>query len=150
MKVYNQEKTQILEEYDITKGKLVKDTITIKHPEVKAVEEKGHYETVAEYENGGKDVKWVVEVAGVEYQPAREETKEIYVYAPYTNKELKDIQIEELRNKREIECFSVVNRGKLWYDKLKAEQVQELDNWYMAWLDVTETLVEPQKPDWLK
>ena len=40
--------------------------------------------------------------------------------------------------------------GKICYDKLKAEQVQELDNWYMDWLDVTETLVEPQKPDWLK
>lgn len=149
MKVYNQEKTQILEEYDVTKGKLVKDTITIKYPEVKAVEEKGHYETVAEYENGGKDVKWVVETAGVEYQPEREETEEIYVYAPYTDEELKNVQIEKLRRKREIECFSVVNRGKLWYDKLKVEQVQELDEWYMAWLDVTETLVEPKKPDWL-
>lgn len=89
MKVYNQEKTQILEEYDLELGKLVKDTITIKYPEVKAVEERGHYETVAEYENGGKDVKWVVEVAGVEYQPAREETEEIYVYMPHTDEELK-------------------------------------------------------------
>lgn len=149
MKVYNQDKTQILEEYDLELGKLVKDTIKIKHPEVKAVEEKGHYETVAEYENGGKDVKWVIDVAGVEYQPAREETEEIYIYVPYTDEELKNIQIEKLRRKREIECFSVVNRGKLWYDKLKEEQVQELDNWYMAWLDITETLVEPQKPDWL-
>lgn len=150
MKVYNQNKDIILKEYNLNLGKLVKDTITIVTEEVKAVEEQGHYETIKEYSNGGKDVKWVVEVAGVEYQPAREETEEIYVYVPYTDEELKDIQIEKLRHKREIECFSVVNRGKLWYDKLEAEQVQELDNWYMEWLDVTETLVEPQKPDWLK
>lgn len=149
MKIYNQDKTQILEEYDLELGKLVKDTITIKHPEIKAVEEKGHYETVTEYKNGGKDVKWVIDVAGVEYQPAHKETKEIYVYVPYTDKELKNIQIEKLRDKREIECFSVINRGKLWYDKLEAKQAQELDEWYMAWLDITKTLVEPQKPDWL-
>ena len=150
MKVYNQEKTQILEEYDITKGKLVNDTITIKHPEVKAIEEKGHYETIAEYGNGGKDVKWVVEVAGVEYQPAREETEEIYVYVPYTDEELKNIQIEELRHKREIECFSIVNRGALWYNTLTQNQFEELNQWYIEWLNVTETLVEPQKPEWLK
>lgn len=149
MKVYNQEKTQILEEYDVAKGKLVKDTITIKHPEVKAVEEKGHYETVAEYENGGKDVKWVVEVAGIEYQTAREETEEIYVYVPYTDEELKNIQIEELRYKRDIECFSIVNRGVLWYNTLTQNQIEELNQWYIAWLNVTETMIEPVKPEWL-
>ena len=123
MKVYNREKTQILEEYDITKGKLVNDTITIKHPEVKAVEEEGHYETVAEYENGGKDVKWVVEVAGVEYQPAREETEEIYVYVPYTDEELKRNEIthniEVLKNnltKTDYKLFKYVE-GELTDDE---------------------------------
>ena len=89
MKVYNQAKTQILKEYNLKLGKLVKDTITIKHQEVKAVEGKGHYESMAEYKNGGKDVKWVVDVARVEYQPAREETEEIYIYVPHTDEELK-------------------------------------------------------------
>ena len=56
MKVYNKEKTQILPEYDLTKGYLMEDTITINQPEIPAVEEQFHYETIKEYENGGKDV----------------------------------------------------------------------------------------------
>ena len=101
MKVYNQEKTQILENYDLEKGYLVNDILETILPEVKAVKEKGHYETIAEYENGGKDVKWVVDKAGVEYQPQRTETEEILVYIPYTQEELaeqqKQARIEEIQ-----------------------------------------------------
>ena len=59
-------------------------------------------------------------------------------------------QIEELRQKREIECFSIINRGKLWYDTLTPEQLIELDAWYNDWLNVTITLEEPEKLSWLK
>ena len=54
-----------------------------------------------------------------------------------------------LRNQREVECFPIINRGKLWYDNLTPEQIAELDEWYNAWLDVTETKVIPNKPNWL-
>lgn len=97
MKVYNKEKTQVLEEYDLTKGYLSADYIDL--PEVQEVKEQGHYETIKEYPNGGKDVKWVVDVKGVEYQPAKRE--KILVYNVYTSKELKDIanqkRISELK-----------------------------------------------------
>ena len=92
MKVYNQAKTQILETYDLSKGYLKEDTITIHYEEVKAVEEQGHYETIAEYKNGGKDVKWVVDVEGVEYQAARDEEEPIQVYIEYTESELKRLE----------------------------------------------------------
>lgn len=63
---------------------------------------------------------------------------------------LSDEQIlMSLRNQREVECFPIINRGKLWYDNLTTEQVTELDEWYTAWLDVTETKVIPTKPSWL-
>lgn len=68
----------------------------------------------------------------------------------YDNSEdLRIAQIQELRAKREYECFSIINRGALWYTKLSEEQVQELEEWYNAWLDVTETLEVPEKPEWL-
>ena len=54
-----------------------------------------------------------------------------------------------LRNRREQECFPVINRGALWYDTLTPEQLEELQKWYTSWLDVTETLEEPIKPEWL-
>ena len=57
--------------------------------------------------------------------------------------------IDFLRHIRENECFSIINRGKLWYDKLTEEQHEELDIWYHEWLDVTETKIIPEKPIWL-
>lgn len=59
-------------------------------------------------------------------------------------------ELEELRAKRAVECFEIINRGQLWYDNLSDKQKEELKVWYKDWLDVTETLVEPQKPEWLK
>lgn len=67
---------------------------------------------------------------------------------------LEEIQHEnklaKLRALRETECFSVINRSTLWYNTLSEEQKIELNTWYHAWLDVTETLLVPEKPEWLK
>lgn len=59
-------------------------------------------------------------------------------------------KLTELRNCRKEKCFSVINRGKIWYDTLSDTQLQELKVWYLAWLNVTTTLVEPTMPTWLK
>lgn len=59
-------------------------------------------------------------------------------------------KLDGLRTRREAECFTFINRGKLWYDKLTETQLNELNTWYHEWLDVTETLVIPTKPDWLE
>lgn len=147
MRVYNQDKTKVLTGYDLDKGYLASDKILKEIlPAQAEIKEQGHYETIKEYPNGGKDVKWVVDVAG---QEAREETpvyEDIQVYVPYTEEEI----IEQLRYRREEECFSIINRGQLWYNNLTAEQFSELQVWYKAWLDVTETKIIPEKPTWLK
>ena len=57
--------------------------------------------------------------------------------------------IDFLRHRRETECFTIINRGKLWYDKLTEEQHEELNIWYHEWLDVTETKIIPERPLWL-
>lgn len=93
MEVYNQNKTEILTEYDLSKGYLTTDYIEEVVPEVQAIEEQGHFETIAEYPNGGKDVKWVVDVAGVEYQPQKIKKKQVTIYVPYSEEELKQQQI---------------------------------------------------------
>ena len=56
----------------------------------------------------------------------------------------------EIRARREVECFSIVNRGGLWYDRLSPEQRAELDAWYQAWLDAPQTSVVPDAPVWLE
>ena len=71
----------------------------------------------------------------------------------YDPAEYERVQTEELkaeyRQRRESECFSVVNRGQLWYEGVSLSQLIELRAWYKAWLNVTETMVVPEKPAWL-
>lgn len=57
--------------------------------------------------------------------------------------------MDDLRHKRERNCFTYVNRGELWYSRLSEIQKEELSVWYQAWLDVTTTKIIPDKPDWL-
>lgn len=59
-------------------------------------------------------------------------------------------KVNRLRVNRETECFEVINRSNLWYNALTEAQKLELDAWYHAWLDVTDTMVVPEKPEWLK
>lgn len=55
-----------------------------------------------------------------------------------------------LKHRRAKECFSIIdNRSQMWYNHLTAKQKEELEAWYQAWLDVTETKVIPVKPEWL-
>lgn len=54
-----------------------------------------------------------------------------------------------LREQRAKVCFPVINRGKLWYDKLTPLQLGELKSWYQAWLDAPITLEYPVEPVWL-
>lgn len=65
-----------------------------------------------------------------------------------------EIELEKkknnLRNKRKIECFDYINRGALWYNRLSKNQKEELEQWYDNWLNVTDTLLIPEKPSWLK
>ena len=42
-----------------------------------------------------------------------------------------------------------INRWQLWWNKLTDVQRNEIEEWYEAWLFVTETKVIPQKPSWL-
>jgi hypothetical protein len=55
----------------------------------------------------------------------------------------------EIKARREKECFPIINRGQLWYDRLTEAQKTELASWYQAWLDAPETLIVPEVPTWL-
>lgn len=53
------------------------------------------------------------------------------------------------RKRREEVCYPIINRGLLWYNRLTLAEKAELNDWYEAWLDATETLVIPQTPEWI-
>ena len=83
---------------DLSKGRLVEERLFISHhPAVEAAAEQWHYETIAEYPNGGRDVKRVIDVPGAEAQDAWDEYETVQRYVPYTEEEL--AAMEEARNK---------------------------------------------------
>lgn len=78
----------IMENPDLTLGYLTDDTQPLEHPAQEAVAEVAHYETVAEYPGGGKDVQRVVDVPGVPAQAAWTEQVPVQRYIRYTEEEL--------------------------------------------------------------
>lgn len=89
----------VVENPDLTLGYLTASTEEITHPAVEGVEELFHYETVAEYPNGGKDVRKVVDRPGVKAQEEWVEQVPIQKYIRYTAEEL--AAQEEARKKAE-------------------------------------------------
>ena len=98
--IYN-EAMEPIENPDLSLGYLTDSTRTVHHEAVDGVEEQFHYVTIAEYENGGKDVEKVIDVPGVEAQPAWDEEIPIQIYHPYTQEELDRIEAE--RNRPTVE-----------------------------------------------
>ena len=88
-----------LENPDLTLGWLRDETEAMEHPAQAGVPELSHYETVAEYPNGGKDVRKVIDREGVPARDAWTEQVPIQRYIRYTAEEL--AAQEEARKKAE-------------------------------------------------
>lgn len=101
MKIYNENKTQILNEndLDLTNGYLVEDYIEIQHKEVPYVKEQYHYEVVKEYDNGGKDIVKVTDVKGQEHKEAYTEKEPIQIYKLKTQAMINAEKIADLKAK---------------------------------------------------
>ena len=77
-----------------------------------------------------------------------DEGKLVYDAQEHENNQTEERK-EEYRRRRETECFAVINRGQLWYEGVSISQLLELRSWYKAWLNVTESMVVPERPTWL-
>ena len=89
----------VIESPDLTLGYLISGTEPVEHPAVAAVPETSHYETVAEYPGGGRDVRRVIDVPGVPEREAWTEQVPVQKYIRYTAEEL--AAQEEERKKAE-------------------------------------------------
>ena len=88
-----------LENPDLTLGWLRDETEAMEHPAQEGVPELSHYETVAEYPNGGKDVRKIIDREGIPARDAWTEQVPIQRYILYTAEEL--AAKEEERKKAE-------------------------------------------------
>ncbi len=77
-----------LETPDLTLGWLRDETEAMEHPAQAGVPELSHYETVAEYPNGGKDVRKIIDREGIPARDAWTEQVPIQRYIRYTAEEL--------------------------------------------------------------
>lgn len=104
MRILNQNGEELSSEsIDTSIGYLTEEKIVVKHHDaIEGAEGEFHYETIHEYENGGKDVKKVWDVEPVEAKPEWDEYETIQRFVRYTEEEL------EARKKSEnlSECVS--------------------------------------------
>ena len=115
----------IMENPDLTLGYLTDDTQPLEHPAQEAVAKVAHYETVAEYPSGGRDVQRVVDVPGVPAQAAWTEQMPVQRYIRYTAEEL--AAQEEARKKQEAkdklpETVAALNAALADADALNLDQ----------------------------
>ena len=168
MRIFDQTKTTQLEAPDLTRGYLQRDRRLAAHHEAQEeTVQQSHYELLREFGNGGKEYREVIDVPYRAAQEAWDEYEEIWVYIPYTEEEAAKIAADALRGRREAECFPVVNRGQLWYDKLSQEQRAEVNRgqlwydklsqeqraelsaWYEAWLNAPQSGTAPEALPWI-
>ena len=111
---------------NLERGHLVDSSRIVHHDAVQGVDEVFHYETVAEYPNGGRDVRKVIDVPGVEAAEAYDEEIPYQVYVLYTEEELAERnqptelerlqeRIYELESNNEMLMECVLEMSELLY-----------------------------------
>ena len=90
MKILGQNNIELTEEeVNLELGYLKPESIvSVHHEAIEETKEVGHYEVIAEYPNGGKDVAWIIDVPGIEAREAWDEYEDIQRYVLYTEEEL--------------------------------------------------------------
>lgn len=93
MRIFTKEGLE-LETYDSSLGWVRPHKRLVKHhPAVDFVQEVFHYEVIAQYSNGGRDLQKVVDIPGVEASPAWDEYEDILLYTPYTEEALQSTEL---------------------------------------------------------
>ena len=142
MRIFDETKTTELASYDPDKGFLKADRLFIAHHEaVEAVKEVGHYETETVYPNGGKDVKWVVDVPGTPAKEAWDEYEDIQVFISFTEKELAQREIFELKSKLTATDYQAIKYAE---GVLSAEEYEPIKALRQEWRErINELEAEP-------
>lgn len=145
MRIFNKEKSVVLENPDLTKGYLKEDILNRLIPEQDEITEQSHYVTIRTYENGGADVEKVIDVPYREKIPQHVEKEEILIYIPYTENELLEIKKQQLRDWRD-QYFRIIDCA-VWYDSLNQYEKESVKHFRSSLLDITITLTKPDIPD---
>ena len=94
MEIYS-ENMEPIASPDLTLGYLTEDVRIVHHEAISALQEVWHYEVIAQYPNGGKEVERVIDVEGVEAREAWDERIPIRIYHPYTQSQIEAMKENE-------------------------------------------------------
>lgn len=143
MKIYNEAKTELLENPDLSMGYLTQDKLFVAHHDaVPYVPETGHWETVAEYPNGGKDVVWVVDEEGTAAAEAYDEFEEIRVYVPFTAAQLAAREIAALKERLSDTDYQAIKYAEGALSEEEYAQTMQLRRGWRARINELEPLVQ--------
>ena len=140
---------------DFELGYLIDDIEVVHHDKVDEVKEKYHYETIAEYPNGGKDVKKIVDVEAVEAKEAWDEEVKVQKYIKYTKEEL-EANLNAVKNekisqsKKELRKY-LATHPLQWIDGeyySVTEEKQALLTSNLAAYQISSTIGEPMELTW--
>ena len=124
MKIIDDKTGLEIQNPDLTQGRLRSETEAVEHPAQEGVPELSHYETVAEYPNGGRDVRKVIDREGVPARDAWTEQVPIKRYILYTAEEL---AAQEEERKKQAERKALPETVKALQAALQAAQTAQSD-----------------------
>ena len=132
MRIFDQDGKELQpESVDGKTGRLVEDRLLVAHHKaVKAVAEEGHYETVKEYPNGGKEVAWIVDVPAVKAKDAWDEYEDILRFVPFDEATLRKARISELKQMLRDTDYQILKivEGATTLDKV-ADTIKQRAAW---------------------
>ena len=120
MRILDQNNNELhQDEINYNLGYLIEENIFIQHHDaIQGVKEEWHYETVAEYPNGGRDVKKIIDVEGVEAKEAWDEYEDILRYTLYTEEELAEKEAERKKEEEEQKRLNLLIMNGVTWDEL--------------------------------
>jgi hypothetical protein len=95
MKIIDETGVELTEAPDLSLGRLIDDVEVVHHESIAGVKQVSHFVPIEHLANGSTIVEEVIDVPGVDPQPAWEETVPIQRYIRYTEDELAERRAKE-------------------------------------------------------
>ena len=95
MKIIEETGVELTEAPDLSLGRLIDDVEIVPHEAIAGVKQVSHFVPIEHLANGSTIVEEVIDVPGVDPQPAWEETVPIQRYIRYTEDELAERRAKE-------------------------------------------------------
>lgn len=112
MKIIDENGVELTEAPDLTLGRLVDDVEIVHHDAIARVQQVSHYVPIEHLANGSTIVEEVIDVPGVDPQPAWDEEVPVMRYIHYTAEELAE-QAEAKKKAEEAAAAEAKKKAEL-------------------------------------